>query len=404
VSDEDLELEALQRQLDDAFETTRPRSGFEDELWVRMQELRPAGSRFRGAFAGLWQGVRAVPAVPMAGLAALLVVVIGVGIIAYSGVGRGGSVATSGAGGTAFNGSQTTQLSAGSFGRLPSPALSSATKGSASAAAPALAAPQDEYAGPVQLTWTGQLNLSIASAPVFRYREPTTTTADQFASALGAALRSRPGGYLGSYSATDYTLEVRGTVQAPPQSPAYFVYSSPSMPPVDAAGAAPQDLASFFLAQHSLTPGWNYQASVDTSNGLVKVTLQRQFDAPGYGPAFLVDAQGQRYGMEVDLNGNQVVHVAGLLPVALETATYPIISSDAAIRAAIGTGTPVPVTSTPAPSVQLTQAELAYLLVPAGDHSFYEPVFVFWGTFEMNGKTYMKHVIVAAVDPSQRQP
>ena len=45
---EDLELEALQRQLDDAFETTRPRAGFEDELWTRMQSRRPAGTRLRG--------------------------------------------------------------------------------------------------------------------------------------------------------------------------------------------------------------------------------------------------------------------------------------------------------------------------------------------------------------------
>ena len=47
--DEDLELAALQRQLDDAFETTRPRAAFEDELWSRMQARRPAGTRLRDA-------------------------------------------------------------------------------------------------------------------------------------------------------------------------------------------------------------------------------------------------------------------------------------------------------------------------------------------------------------------
>lgn len=57
MSDSDeLELEALQRQLDDAFETTRPRAGFEDELWTRMQAKRPAGTRLRDAWAGLIQG------------------------------------------------------------------------------------------------------------------------------------------------------------------------------------------------------------------------------------------------------------------------------------------------------------------------------------------------------------
>ena len=72
--EEDLELQALQRQLDDAFETTRPRRGFEDELWVRMQASRPATNRLRDALAGLIQGIREVPAVPAAAVAAALVV------------------------------------------------------------------------------------------------------------------------------------------------------------------------------------------------------------------------------------------------------------------------------------------------------------------------------------------
>ena len=38
--EDDLELAALQRQLDDAFETTRPRVGFEDELWTRIESRR----------------------------------------------------------------------------------------------------------------------------------------------------------------------------------------------------------------------------------------------------------------------------------------------------------------------------------------------------------------------------
>jgi hypothetical protein len=52
--------------------------------------------------------------------------------------------------------------------------------------------------------------------------------------------------------------------------------------------------------------------------------------------------------------------------------------------------------------VQLTQAQLAYVLVPAGDHSFYEPAFLFTGSFQLNGQTMVKRVLVPAVDPSQR--
>src|SRR2546421_3664575 len=90
-NEEDLELQALQRQLDDAFETTRPRTGFEDELWLRMQTSRPAPRRFADAFSALLQGIREVPAVPMAAVAAVLVVAGGIGVLAYGGVlGRGG--------------------------------------------------------------------------------------------------------------------------------------------------------------------------------------------------------------------------------------------------------------------------------------------------------------------------
>ncbi|HEY8801584.1 MAG TPA: hypothetical protein VIN00_00770, partial [Candidatus Dormibacteraeota bacterium] len=95
---EDLELEALQRQLDDAFDTTRPRVGFEDELWTRMQARRPAGSRIRDAWLGLLQGIREAPTVPMAAVAAVLVVIIGVSVLAHSGVRFGGGAGSTASG------------------------------------------------------------------------------------------------------------------------------------------------------------------------------------------------------------------------------------------------------------------------------------------------------------------
>lgn len=396
---EDLELKALERRLEDAFLTTRPRTGFEDELWTRMQARRPAGSRFRDALSGLVQGIREVPAVPLAGLAAVLVVVIGIGLIGYVGVGHGGGAATSS--GPAFNQESGQTVTATGFGKLPTPILASPARPSGNAATPVIAPTpsSSEYSGPVQLEWSGT-NINIGTAPVFRYREPTATTADQFAAALGAALRGRPAGYLGSYVATDYTLEIRGTVPSPPQSPAYFIYSSPSMPAIDAAGAGPGDLANVFLAAHSLTPQWNYNIAIDSSGNLTRVILQRQFDAAGYGPAYLVDTNSQRYGMEVDLNGNRVEHVVGVLPVSLDTAAYTLVPSDQAFRTATSSSAPTQNLSTPAPVVKLTQVELAYLLVPAGEHSYYEPVYDFSGSFQLSGTTYTKHLILPAVDPS----
>jgi hypothetical protein len=58
--------------------------------------------------------------------------------------------------------------------------------------------------------------------------------------------------------------------------------------------------------------------------------------------------------------------------------------------------------ATPAPAVQLTKADLVYVLAPAGDHSFYEPAYLFSGAFQMNSSTYVMRVLVPAIDPSQR--
>jgi len=403
--DEELELQALQRQLDDAFETTRPRTGFEDELWLRMQSSRAAPSRLRDALSGFFQVIREVPAVPAAAVAALLVVVIGVGVVALSGVGRSGPTGGASTAGSAnLSAPDAGQLYAGNFGRVPTPVFNNGAK-SSSSTQPATAQAAAGYPGPVQLTWTGKFDLTISTALVFRYKEPSTNDADQFASALGAVLRTRGDGFLGSYQASDYTLKVRGTVQTPPSSPAYFIFSSLSMPPVEAAGATQQDLADIFLAQHSLQPQWSYTVAIDSSSDPVKVRYQRQFQAPGYGAAYLVDVNGERYGLEVDLSANRPVLASGPLPVSIDGADYKIVSSNDAIRAALAFSSPAQsAPATPIPSVQLNQAELVYVLVPAGNHSFYEPAFMFSGKFQANNQTYVQRILVPAVDPSQRAP
>ena len=396
---DDLELQALQRQLDDAFETTRPRATFEDELWLRVQSSRPVPSRLRDALSGFWEGVRAVPAVPAAAVAAVLVVAIGVGLVAVNGglgrTGGGASTALS----TNREAPAAGQYLAGNFGRVPSPVFNNSKGGGAPL--PSSAVPNGaDYAGPVQLTWSGTFDLTITTAPVFRYREPSTNEADQFATGLGAVLRGRPSGFLGAYSASDYTLKVRGTVQSPPSSPAYFIFASLSMPPIQAAGAGPQDVADIFLAQHSLQPQWNYAVSVDTSSDPVRVVYQRSFNVSGYGAAYMVDFNSNRYGLEVDLSSDRPVLATGTLPVGLDIADYRIISAGDAIRAATGFSSSS--TDAAVPVAQLNHAELVYVLVPAGDHSFYEPAFLFTGAVKAGGQAYTKHVLVAAVDPSQR--
>ena len=396
---EELELQALERQLDDAFQTTRPRPGFEDELWLRVQSSRPAQHRLRDAMAAFWNGVREVPAVPATASALVLIVAIGAGIVALNGLGHSGGGASSSAVERAAA-PAAGQYLAGNFGRLPSPVFSNAPKSTTPAAN--AASPQGtDYAGPVQVTWTGTFDLHLTTAPVFRYREPSSADADQFAAALGAALRGRPSGFLGMYGASDYTLKIRGTVTSPPSSPAYFIFSGLNLPPIDAAGG-PQSLADVFLAQHSLQPQWQYTVGVDSSGDPVKVVYQRQFDVPGYGPAYSIDFNANRYGLEVDLSGDRPVLASGVLPVSLDIANYNVISSADAIRAA--TGFSAPTSDAAAPVAKLDHAELVYVLVPAGDHSFYEPAFLFTGAVQAGGQSYTKHVLVSAVDPTQRNP
>ena len=413
--EDDLELAALQRQLDDAFETTRPRVGFEDELWTRMQARRPAGTRLRDAWLGLVQGIRAVPAVPAAAVAALLVVIIGAGVVTMSGVGRIRSTSTSAPAGSQFASGADSAIGRGAFGKLPAPALNSGSPtkladGNAAAPTtqPSATAPAGAYTGPVTLTWTGKLELTLGSAPVFRYHEPSTDTADQFATSLGAILQTRPSGYLGSYETRDFSLRVRGTVQSPAREPTFILLPITSQQPTVAAGG-PVDVATVLLAEHSLFPSWPYTTETGEIHGgafaqgdQTKVMFLRQFAVKGYGNAYLIDTAGDRAGLEVDIKkDNTPAAAVGPLPLDLDSASYPIISADEAIRSALASS-PVPAGATSVPSVALTNAELVYALVVAGDHSFYEPAVLFSGKFTVNGTTYTKRVLVPAVDPSQR--
>src|SRR5260370_39073072 len=209
--DEDLELQALQRRLDDAFQTTRPRAGFEDELWSKMQARRPVWSRAAEFVSGFIASIREAPAVPAAAVAVVLVVALGIGIIARSGVhfGAGGASNSSNAvPAEAVAGSRY----AGTFGRLPVPAAA------ATSAAPKVANPSSDtggglayanaYAGPVNVVWAGQFTVSLTNAPVYRYFEPSSADADQFAISTGAS------GTSDSYAGNRFSFGDYGTSPA----------------------------------------------------------------------------------------------------------------------------------------------------------------------------------------------
>ena len=389
---EDLELQALQRQLDDAFETTRPRAGFEDALWSRMQTRRSPWARFSDFFSGLIDSIREAPAVPATAVAVVLIVAIGVGLVVRSGIHLGGGASTASNASAPYTGQQT----GGAFGAVPMPGQP-ATGADVGPKYSTDLTPATVYQGPARLTWAGQLNVQVTSAPVYRYLEPTAQDADRFAIALGAAQSGqRTTGTLGDYSGSGFLLVITGTSRAPLRDPSYDI--TPDRSQLPPAGANPADTAAAFLSARSVFPAWPYAVAVSQTGDVVRVIYQRQFAGPNNAPVFLVDPAGERYGIEVDLRGGQPLQAIGPMPLNLESADYPIITADQAVQSALSSST----TQASAPTVRLTRAELVYALAYAGDHSFYEPAFLFSGTFTQNGVTYVKRVLVPAVVPAQR--
>ena len=395
--EEDLELLALQRQLDDAFQTTRPRPAFEDELWLRMQSRRPIFQRLREGVAGLIQGLREGPAVPSAAVALVLIVLVGAGILTLSKMGPAGSATSSLSSPTkqANAGTQLPQAADLAFGRLPAPALVAGVTAVPSASPGAGLV----YAAPVTLTWAGTLEVTTTALPVFRYQEPARATADKFAASIGA----RPAAdvaqdALGVYSGKNFTVVVIGTVPKLAREPSFQLSDRKSVP--SAPGADPVAVATAYLASHGLVPSWPYQTDVQTDAGTVRVRFLRTFDLQAQGQAILINRFGDRYGTEVDTAANAAgAFETGPLPLVLDSANYPIINADQAVRSALASSAPS-AGGNSYPVVQLTQAELVYQLVVAGDHSFYEPAFLFTGTFTDHGITYVERVLVPAVAPS----
>lgn len=403
---EDLELQALQRQLDDAFETTRPRGGFEDELWSRMQARRPLSRRVGEFFGGLVGTMREVPAVPAAAVAVVLISAIGIGLIALSGIhlGAGGAGTTAGSAPLKSQ-AGSSQYNAASFGRLPSPSLQQ-PPGAPNPPQPTKTAADQSaqpflYLGPATLVWAGpQPSVVITTAPVYRFREPSEADTGQFATALGASNSNHRAGTLGEFSGAGFVLGVVGSSKQPLSEPRFYITPDQSRLPLP--GPTPTDTAAAFLSAHSLVPTWNYVVVTEQVADTTRVVYLRQFDVPTYGSAYVVNTYGVRYGLEVDVRRGQPLQAFGPLPLPLDVASYPVVPADQAIGLALASKPSAPASIQPEPTVQLTTFELVYALVNAGDHSFYEPAYLLTGTFTDNGTTYVKRVLVPAVDPSQR--
>ncbi len=390
--DEDLELLALQRQLDDAFQTTRPRHDFEDELWLRMQSRRPIWLRIRDGVAGLVEGIREAPAVPSAAVAVALIVVLGAGIFTLGGLGRGGGAGSTSALPATNDSGAAPQ--ARDFGPLPRPAYSQALPTGP------LLGEGVSYSGAATLVWAGDLKVSATALPVYRYAEPTRAQANSFAASIGALPSADVAqGGIGVWAGRDFTVVVLASVAQPPREPYVNVSDLKSTVATTRDSVA---VATKYLAAHHLLPTWPYQTDVQTAGTTVRVSFLRSFDVPGLGQASLVDSAGNRYGTEVDFApGTTGAFEQAPLPLTLETATYPIISPDQAIRSLGASSAP---SGGSVPVVRITKAELVYTLVWGGDHSYYEPAFLFSGTFSNNGVPSVKRVLVAAIVASLLTP
>lgn len=409
MSDEkdDLELEALQRRLDDAFATTRPRRDFEDELWMRMQARRPASARLRDAFAALVAGFREAPAVPIGAVAVLLIVVVGIGVIANGGLNSNHNT---------YSGSSAqlapADLAVGEFGRLPTPRLdpNAPDKNAPSlalSAGPAAPIPAPTtanlYFGPANLRWTGQMPVAAVQAPVYRYSEPTAADADQYAASLGAAkdAQAKPEeGFLGRYVGNGFVVLVRQSAPQLPLEPTFVFMITTTSP--NNEGADSRSVAESFLARYSLAPQWPNTVTVQHVGSQTVVQYQRAFSLPTGGLAYLVNWSGERYGLSVEIGSGTVGGCTGPLPLNLDTANYRLIANDQAVQQALTRPAASSQRISPVPTVNLTDVQLVYALAISRGQGFYEPAYLFSGTFQYNGQTYTKRVLVPLVDPSQR--
>lgn len=391
---EELELKALERQLEDAFETTRPRRGFDDELWLRLQQRRPFWARVRDALGGIPGSVRGL-AVPTAAVATVLVVAIVVGAVA---VNNGFHVGGHSFAASAPNANPAAGPADLANGPLPTPMLH---PGLFDSGIPGAVAPGPEglasspelsgsnlYFGPAKLAWTGSFYAASVQAPVFAYDEPSLAQADRFAASIGASSSKQVrqvNGFLGTYAGQDFTVSVRGTVPQLPREP-YFLLT-PSAP-----------VEGDILARYSLVPNWTYLV---VQKGSASV-LQRYIALPSGGNAVFVNWIGDADGIEADTEGGKVVRVFGQLPLTLTPTTYPLISNDAAVAAALSASPSGTSVIDPEPTVDLDHVQLVYALAVSGTRHYFEPAYLFSGLFSYNGQTYVKRVLVPLVDPSLR--
>jgi hypothetical protein len=167
-------MDDLERQLDAAFAATRPRRGFEDELWTRIQARRPWWRRLGGSLSSVtWAGATA------GALAVVLVVGLGTLFVLRPGASGGGSASTATsrsvtapeAAGTPARaqapGAAGTDLAGLPYGRLPLPAGANVPQVARNVAGQPVVSPLPSGPEPIAIQAAGPQ--SGPTLPVYRY-------------------------------------------------------------------------------------------------------------------------------------------------------------------------------------------------------------------------------------------
>jgi hypothetical protein len=386
---EPVDLE-LQRHLDAAFSQTRPRRGFEDTLWARLEQRSRRSPRTWPA--GLLNRVPRSAWPALGGLAAVLVLLIAVLPLVIRGH-QGGSSASS---------ATSTSASAPATGLGPVPAPRVPGSGS-DAAAPAtvfgllptprlaatdqstsLASGVSPYYGPATLSVIAGLATLSATLPVFRFVGPSA----QQAAAIAKSHHGQP-----------------VTTSSPPfreprvQITASKTASAGGAPLADAQALAAADE---FLAGRNLALPWSYLPHVVDQGPLAIVRYVRQFAVNGQGLATQVDQLGEPAGADFTIRPDGVVLRATVpMQLQLQASAYPARASQQVARDAVNVPPPSSVGLSTLPQVQLSQASLVYIAVAAGGFGYFEPAYLFSGTFTAGSARYEKRVLVPALDASQ---
>lgn len=271
------------------------------------------------------------------------------------------------------------QASKASFGVLPRPALAAPDE-SVSQLGTAGAIP---YFGPAKLSVTATLPSAPSALPVFRFAQPSLPAAAATAKAYGAraVVPSTQPFREPQLQITDPKAIIAG-----------------GTPLADNAALA---AANAFLGARGLAPAWPHQQEVLAQGSLSFVRYVRQFSIGGTTMVRQVDQYGASGGANVVIGADGKVLQANVpLALSLQSHAYPARNAADAAGEAVSSRPLNSAGLDPVPQVQLSQVGIVYVAMPGKGYGYFEPAYLFSGTFTVGESHYEKRVLIPALDSS----